>query len=325
MDDGTLHGGPDAQGAARWDFSSNANACGPAPLLLQALQRADAGRYPDPGYHALRERLAALHAVAAERIVIAASASEFITRITAAVVQAFGPANVYAPRPGYADYARAASAWQLDLVVQPRRAQLVWHAEPGSPLGRSEALPVVAEDAVLVVDRAYAALRLEGEAPTMPAAAWQLFSPNKALGLTGVRGAYALAPPGAAPLQQALARLAPSWPVGAHGVAMLSAWCDREVQRWVGESLASLRSWKRLQLAACEALGWQCEASVAPYFAARWGAALPPPAVLLPRLREHGVKLRDAASLGLPGWVRLSVQPPEAQAALRDAWLEVCR
>jgi len=325
MDDEPLHGGPDAKGAARWDFSSNASACGPAPMLLQALQRVDAGRYPDPGYHALRDSLAALHAVPAERIVIAASASEFITRMTAAVVQAFGPASVYAPRPGYADYARAASAWQLELVAQPRRAQLVWHTEPGSPAGRSEAVPAVADEAVLVVDRAYEALRLDGEAPPMPAAAWQLFSPNKALGLTGVRGAYALAPPGAAPLQQALARLAPSWPVGAHGVVMLAAWCDGEVQRWVRESLASLRSWKRLQLAACESIGWHCEPGVAPYFLARWAAALPPPSVLLPRLREHGVKLRDAASLGLPGWVRLSVQPPEAQAALLDAWRKVCR
>ena len=32
------HGGPDALGAPRWDFSTNANACGPAPHVLAALR-----------------------------------------------------------------------------------------------------------------------------------------------------------------------------------------------------------------------------------------------------------------------------------------------
>ena len=29
----------------------------------------------------------------------------------------------------------------------------------------------------------------------------------------------------------------------------------------------------------------------------------------LATLRQHGIKLRDATSLGLPGWVRLGVRP----------------
>ncbi len=48
-----LHGGPDGGPALRWDFSVNANACGPCPPALAALQRADRGRYPDPAYTAL--------------------------------------------------------------------------------------------------------------------------------------------------------------------------------------------------------------------------------------------------------------------------------
>ena len=55
------HGGPDAQGVPRWDFSTNANACGPCPTALAAIQAADASRYPDPLYTALRARLAAFH------------------------------------------------------------------------------------------------------------------------------------------------------------------------------------------------------------------------------------------------------------------------
>jgi histidinol-phosphate aminotransferase len=45
---------------------------------------------------------------------------------------------------------------------------------------------------------------------------------------------------------------------------------------------------------------------------------------LLVRLCGQGVQLRDCASFGLPGMLRLSVQPPRAQAALRTA-LEAIR
>ena len=37
-------------------------------------------------------------------------------------------------------------------------------------------------------------------------------------------------------------------------------------------------------------------------------------------LRDAGIQLRDTASFGLPGHVRLGVLPPASQAALRRAW-----
>ena len=53
------------------------------------------------------------------------------------------------------------------------------------------------------------------------------------------------------------------------------------------------------------------------------GWARPPASADLPALlgylRSQGIKLRDATSLGLPGYVRLSAQPPAAQEALRAA------
>ena len=41
---------------------------------------------------------------------------------------------------------------------------------------------------------------------------------------------------------------------------------------------------------------------------------------ILGRLRARGIKLRDCASFGLPGHVRLSVQAPASQDALHQAW-----
>ena len=52
-----LHGGPDAAGVPVFDFSTNSNACGPCPEALHAVQSADATRYPDPAYTALRAAL----------------------------------------------------------------------------------------------------------------------------------------------------------------------------------------------------------------------------------------------------------------------------
>lgn len=312
----TEHGGPDALGVPRWDFSTNANACGPARGVVDALRCADLARYPDPAATALREQLAAFHGTSPSRIVMAASASEFIGRMTAAVRLYAPDSTVHVPVPGYGDYARASDAWGLCRTASATDASLVWHTDPASPTGRSSPMPAVRDGAVLVVDQAYAALRLEGEAAPVPPAAWRLVSPNKALGLTGVRGAYALAPAGAGPLVAVLERLAPSWPLGAQGVAMLSAWTEPATQQWLHDSLDTLRRWKAAQLALVQSLGWTAEPSVTPFCVVRAPGLMQ----ALPHLREHGIKLRDTTSMGLPGAVRMAVLGPEAHAALQQAW-----
>ncbi|MCX7278908.1 MAG: aminotransferase class I/II-fold pyridoxal phosphate-dependent enzyme [Burkholderiales bacterium] len=309
------HGGPDALGVPRWDFSTNSNACGPCPHALADLQQADATRYPDPHYTALKEQLAAFHGVAAQRILLAGSASEFIHRISAAHQRQ----RVYLPQHHYGDYLQAAQAWGLIQADAPQ-AQLLWACEPSSPLGQAH--PGLAElvgglrpDQQLVLDCAYAPLRLDG-APSLDAdqrdRVWQMWTPNKALGLTGIRAAYAIAPLGAD--VQTMSMLCPSWPVGAHGVAMLQAWCRPASQQWLAQSLVKLRAWKARQIILCRTLGWECLPSTANFFCARpSGDDLP---LRLQRLRARGIKLRDAESFGLPGYVRLGVLPPLGQDAL---------
>lgn len=314
----TVHGGPDAHGIPRWDFSTNANAFGPCPMALDAVQRADAQRYPDPSYTALRVALATLHGVEAGRIVLAASASEFIGRVTAWVAREGGQ-RVWLPALAYGDYARAAHAWRLERVSDPAVADLAWLCEPSSPLGQAEPLAaaVAAAAPCVVLDRAYAPLRLSGQGSLDAAAldrVWQLWSPNKALGLTGVRGSYAIAPAGGGRAAQALDQLAPSWPLGAHAVAMLQTWAMPRTQAWVAQSLPTLARWSRELRALLAERGWHCLPSDTPYFCAE-----PPQALDADALRSAGIKLRDTASFGLPGHWRLSAQPPEAQAALRAA------
>ena len=333
------HGGSDALGVPRFDFSSNSNACGPCPHSLAAIQQADNTHYPDPTYKALRADLAAFHGVAPERVVLAASASEFIFRITAWVARSTslhaGSASlqqaralVSVPRHAYGDYAHAARAWGMDISHQPEQASLVWLCEPSSPLGGTAALCIPARfPAPTVLDCAYHPLRLSATPSIQEAdraCLWQLFSPNKALGLTGVRAAYAIAPDGAQDAAAALAALAPSWPLGGHGVALLGSWVQPQTQRWLQDSLTTLRQWKLQQYNMLHALGWTCHPSDANFF-----CAVPPAGTDLPRLLVHlrarGIKLRDTTSFGLPGWVRISVQPPPTQVALKEALQETQR
>jgi histidinol-phosphate aminotransferase len=324
------HGGPDAGGVPPHDFSSNSNACGPCPHALAAVQQADAACYPDATYTTLRAQLAVFHGVKAQRIVLAGSASEFIFRITALAVQR-GARAVWLPPHSYGDYAQAAQAWKLPVATQAAQAQLRWACDPSSPMGGAHAgldqMP--GSDALCVLDRAYEPLRLSGAlAPTDTAlqAFWQLWTPNKALGLTGVRAAYAIAPVHSDALVAQLENLAPSWPVGAHGVAMLQTWTAPEAQAWLGGSLPVLREWKARQVALCEALGWTCLPSEANFFCAR--PVLPNGITLqqaLAELRAQGIKLRDTASFGLPGHVRLSVLAPAAQDALHNAWQHIIK
>ncbi len=315
------HGGPDAQGKARWDFSSNANACGPCPIALRAVEAADAARYPDPAYTRLRAVLADFHRVDPARVLLAASASECIQRLTAWRWRA-GDRRFWTPQHAYGDYAHAATAWGLTRVLEPEHAQLAWLCDPSSPKGQGESTEVVSallNDAprTVVLDRAYAPLRLHGQSVLDAAQldrVWQLWSPNKALGLTGVRAAYAIAPLGADEVVAAIDALAASWPIGAHGEAMLAAWVHPEVQDWVALSRVSLSEWVNQLRQMLYRHGWNCSPSDTHYFCGQ-----PPRPLEAPALRAHGIKLRDATSFGLPGWWRLSAHGPEALAALDAA------
>ena len=351
-----IHGGTDALGLPAFDFSTNSNACGPCPAVQDAVAQADAAHYPDARYTALRAKLAGFHGCESWRIAIAGSASEFIFRITA-LAKLQGVSTVVVPAHCFGDYAHAAQAWGLPLALNgvmdakqaEKDAALVWHCQPSSPLGQVHADVIdVSSNDIHVLDLAYAPLQLSGGAPVDSrlrgndsgkdgstegsnddsySAVWQLYSPNKALGLTGVRAAYAIAPLG---LQksQAMVRqldgLSASWPLGAHGVALLDSWVNADVQSWLSNSLHTLQVWKTRQTELLESLGWICQPSATNFFCATPNTSKLASGLTLEQaltaLRQQGIKLRDTTSFGLPGQVRVSVQPPAAQDALRQAW-----
>ncbi len=334
----TTHGGPDAQGAAPHDFSTNGNACGPNEDVVAALREVDATHYPDPHYVAVRERIAAFHGVVPDRVVIAASASEFIFRITAAATR-HGIRSVVLPTHSYGDYARAAAAWGLAWGLETRATAehpaLVWLCDPSSPLGQADAQLGTTVDNlqpsdICVLDLAYEPLRLEGAlalSTSQRNRIWQLWTPNKALGLTGIRAAYAIAPQSAGTyghpasgVLSTMAEIAPSWPVGAHGVVLLERWTSPTTQMWLAQSLVVLSAWKADQIAMCESFGWTPTPCIANFFCVRLnGRNADPASAFAKHLRAAGIKFRDTASFGLPGHARLAVVSPVSQQALRIA------
>lgn len=91
------------------------------------------------------------------------------------------------------------------------------------------------------------------------------------------------------------------------------------MQTWLRASIDTLICWEHSQRKALDALGWRQQASVTPFWLVRPPQQGDVLAQRLIGLREQGIKLRDATSLGCPGWLRVSVQSPEAQQALVDA------
>jgi histidinol-phosphate aminotransferase len=342
------HGGPDSGPAVAHDFSSNANPLAAPEAVLEAIGQADRHRYPDPHYQALRDDLAAVLNVAPRRLLPTAGSSEAIRRLTL-MASLQGVKQVWVPQPGYGDYAAAAQALGLtvhgyasgadlldSLAARTKGPALAWLCEPCNPTGQSlpaafwlDLADLMAQDLAIAValDRAYEPLRLVGADPVPQALAaqcWQLCSPNKALGLTGVRAGYVVAPIDGDGDRgpDALSALAPSWVLSAEGVAFLRAWHRPDTQAWLARSRLTLAQWMHTQQAGLHEWGWHGEPSVVPFQLAR-----PPQDAshLLNELRAQGIKLRDARSFGLPGWVRLSAQPPAAQQALFKALQQITR
>jgi histidinol-phosphate aminotransferase len=317
-----VHGGTDSAAEPRYDFSSNANPLGPCPAVLEEVRRADLTRYPDPHYRRLREELASYHQVEPDRIVVGAGASELILRL---VLCSSGAVQQLAPTFG--EYARGALVAERRLVsvrtqsaflrAQRRHPGIGFICWPNNPTGEQCPLDFIAAAAAagpLVIDLAYAAMCHPGtiaEVEVAAARAIRLYSPNKAYGLTGVRGAYAITPR----VDRRLALKAPSWVIGRDAEAMLGASVRPAARAWLQQTIPRFAAW-RLELSrALRDCGLAVRESPATFLMAQVGDA----ARVAQRLRQQQIRVRDATSFGLSHWIRVSAQAPRARRALLAA------
>ncbi len=317
-----IHGGTDGGAVPRFDFSTNANALGPNPILAEALRGVDPGPYPDPAYRSLRAIIADRHAVDDSEVVVGAGASELIQRAVRATT---GPILTVAS--SFGEYARVARMEGRTLLLASDLSEMaalapeagcLFVCSPNNPDGRiagRDALDAIRtaapRRAAAVLDLAYAPL--SEEPVPVPPGWWQLHAPNKAHGMTGVRAAHLLADPeGAGRLRE----LAASWIVSAHGVTFLEGVCAPQASAWVDSTRRILWEWRDLLAGRLRGVGIDVEVGAANFLLARVGDASRIAGTLR---RRHGIGVRDATSFGLADHLRLSAQPPAAIDALSSS------
>lgn len=339
------------------DFSTCVDAFGLFEPVEQALRDVEQSRaytgYPDPESRLARRRLAALLDVEPDAIDVGPGAAEQIWTLVRACLRLGERALAWVPCFSEFAHAVAALGGQLsehrwgdgaldqelaafDAAVAQTRPKLVYLCAPTCPRGQwvPAALlrAVIAEHpaTTFIVDQSYLGLSRHAAERNVYLGdnAVRLRSVTKELGLPGVRVGYALMAP---VLRRRLQSERPHWALGTHAQAVL------EVYDQCQPALAARRSLllgRAAQLVAdLSALGLRAELRDTHYFVVVTDAS-PPRSVrshpadglggaaeVTRQLRERAVFVRDCASFGLSGHVRVVAHPE--QARLIAAWADI--
>ena len=299
---------------------------GPCPSTAVALARADRRRYPDPAYTALRQKLSQFHGAPPAHVVVGAGASELVMRAVSAREGA-----VLVREPTFVEYRRAASAFGRELLVardddeflaRLPDAATAFLCHPNNPDGRLQPRDFLAEvggaaiehGTAVILDLAYAPLCEAVGA--IPSGVSQLWAPNKAMDCAGVRAGYLVASDPA--FASRLEARAPSWILSAEGVELLTEFVEPPTWAWFEATRPVVVELRRELAALLRARGWEVREGEANFLV----AAPPPPHAatgIALALRDRGIRVRDAANMGLPGWLRLAARPRSELELLRSA------
>jgi histidinol-phosphate aminotransferase len=344
-----VHGGPDPaelrelgiDPAGLLDFSTNVSPFGPAPGVLSALAAVRPDVYPDRHSTLLREQLAGMWTTSPRSILVGNGASELLWLVGAVSLRRGD--DVLILGPAYGEYARIATlfgarATSLDAAESagfrhdPRvvaaaldrlRPRLAFVCNPSNPAGTLHSGETIADwsrrfpDTFFAIDEAYLGFTNERSLIETPAANRLVIrSMTKDHALAGVRLGYAVGP---AEWIEAMAAAQPPWSVSAFAQAAgIAALDDPEHLR---NSLTRLAEAKRQLVDELVRIGR------APIPSATHYSLVPVDdgaSVRLSLLR-HGIIVRDAASFGLPGHLRIATRSPKENARLVSALAEVCR
>jgi histidinol-phosphate aminotransferase len=344
------HGGPDyreLKGLRRTpidvlDFSSSTNPFGPPPGVLEALAGCDVTRYPDRQAEPLRSCLAEREGIETGRLAVANGTAQLIWSIAMAYLRPGDAALIVGPTFGEYRVASALMGAQIrevradagrgfrpDLAglcraLEETRPRVVWLCNPNNPTGAYLTVQAVEQllssspGTLWAIDEAYR--------PFM-AGAWDarsllstgsvvlLRSLTKDYAVPGLRLGYAMA---SEPIIGALERVLPPWSVSAAAIAAgTAALHGRDHVRRTIEALQDEAA--RLYLAIA-GQGWRILPSPTHFFLVEVGDAAGFRARLL---RGFGIQVRDCASFGLPEFIRIAAQTPEANDRLCRAMEEL--
>ncbi len=242
------------------DFSTNLNPLGPPPAAIEAARRAleAADRYPEPGSPRLVERIAELHGVPADRVIVGAGTTELLgligqslREVLAYHAQALGDPSrplSHLVDPTYGEYRRISKhnelraevwgehilGWEQDVL--PREANgIFWTGHPDNPTGHAWDRSTLTK----FVDATLGLLTVvhEGSLPFFPDEADRtmigaastrenllvLRSMSSFYAIPGLRVGYAIAPPD---MVTRLRQYQDPWTVPAHAEAAALAAID---------------------------------------------------------------------------------------------------
>jgi histidinol-phosphate aminotransferase len=331
-------------------LASNESPFPPLPEVARVIADGVAGlnRYPDGPGRALRRALAERHGVGPDEVVLGNGSCELILLAGQALLDP-GTTVVHA-EPSFALYPHLAAAAGADAVAIPladddghdldamaaavdERTRLVVLCNPNNPTGVHRAadeverlLDALPEDLAVLVDEAYfefvdrpdagRTMSLARERPNLLVT--RTFS--KAHGLCGLRVGYGV---GGAGWIDAIDRVRQPFNTNAlaQAAALESLRHPAPLERRVRETLSERA---RLQAALSEA-AWGFTPSQGNFIL----VSADDPSTGSPGIHEQllrrGVIVRDGASLGCPGRLRVSVGTPEENTAFLSAWGEVAR
>lgn len=290
-------------------------------------------RYPDPHQKALKERVAALKGVAADRIFIGGAGSDEAIDLTFRIFCEPGRDNAVAIAPSYGVYKVAAATNDVALrevqlgldyslpveallEAADERTKLMWVCSPNNPTGNAfatEQLEALADafGGMLVVDEAYVDFSPKG---TLLAALNRhpnlivLQTMSKAWGMAALRLGMAFADPRVAEL---FARVKYPYNVNGPTQAEVARRMEGGVQAQVAEIVAE-REWLREALADVP-----CVRQVFPSDANFLLVRVDAPDALYDHLVDQGVIVRNRNRVkGCEGCLRLTIGTPQENCRL---------
>jgi histidinol-phosphate aminotransferase len=314
-------------------LASNENPLGPSPMAMAAMRAEleDVWLYPDGSGHALKEKLAARHGVAMNRITLGNGSSDVLEFAVRVLVGAgdevlfsdhsFALYPILTLAVGGSPVSVPAKEWGVDLEALlariGERTRVIFIANPNNPTGTwvdGEALhhfiSRVPTDVLVVVDEAYFDYAIEaatGAEGYPDSSIWldefanlmvaRTFS--KSYGLAGLRVGYALSSPEMADLMN---RVRP--PFNVNSIALAAAEAALADEGHLRESVAVNGDGLQQLYAGFQAMGLAYIPSAGNFISVDVGRPAGP---LYQALLHEGVIVRPVANYGMPNHLRVTV------------------
>ncbi|HUP82271.1 MAG TPA: 5,6-dimethylbenzimidazole synthase [Pirellula sp.] len=320
------------------DFSSNILPFGPSPQVIEAIRNTLIDQYPDRECRLLRNAIAQLHSIDADRVLFGNGCSELIHLIASALIRTDDPVLIVGPT--FSEYERATGLAQgivhtclaieengfkcpvdgIGSQLQRSKISLVWICNPNNPTGQSVTRERLVRwlkgypQTVFVIDEAYIefAPSVESMIDCEFGNLIVLRSMTKAYAMAGLRLGYAV-------MCDSLhcrvrARRAP-WSV--NSIAQSAGVAAINNRQYYANAIVRLQEAKGVLVQSLASNGFRPIESTTCFFMLPMDEA----ARVRNGLLQDGLVVRDCHSFGIKDYLRIAVHQSANNFRLIDALL----